>query len=138
MTNEDNVEAITEKMLEHLQVAPRNSTIRKDLVQKIYQSVEKFSPSKRWFVKTMNKLYDMGADLIPQDISNKFINVVCEHEAESGSSKFRESLIKINKKVLKKSQYIPDSHMKVLVYMLGEFVPMDSDKERAEEIIELL
>lgn len=138
MTNKDNVEAITEKMLEHLQFAPKNSKIRKNLVKKIYLSVEKFSPSKRWFVKIMNKLYEMGADLITQDISNKFINVVCEQEAESSSHKFRESIIKINKKVLKKTHNIPDSHMKVLAYMLGEYVPVTSDTERAKEILGLL
>jgi AP-4 complex subunit epsilon-1 len=76
MTNKDNVEAIIQKMLEHLQHAPADSRIRRDLVKKIYQSVEKFSPNKKWFVKTMNKLFEMGADLITLDISNKFINVI--------------------------------------------------------------
>jgi len=82
MTNKDNVEAIIEKMLEHLKSVPSDSKIRRDLVKKIYQSVEKFSPNKTWFVKTMNKLFEMGADLITLDISNKFITVICEYEAE--------------------------------------------------------
>ena len=138
MTNKDNVEAITEKMLEHLQYAPKGSKIRADLVKKIYLSVENFSPNKKWFVKTMNKLYDMGADLITQDISNKFISVISEHEAESDSRKFRESIIKINKKVLKKNMYIPDSHMKVLVYILGEYVPQSTDSGKAKGVLDLL
>ena len=83
MTNKDNVEVIIEKMLEHLQSTPSDSRIRKDLVKKIYQSVEKFSPNKTWFVKTMNNLFEIGADLITLDISNKFITVICEHERES-------------------------------------------------------
>lgn len=138
MTNKDNVEAIIEKMLEHLQFAPKNSGVRADLVKKIYRSVEKFSPNKKWFVKTMNKLYEMGADLITHDISNKFINVICEHEAESDDNKFRETTIKIYKKLLKKSYYIPDSHMKVLGYILGEFVPKTHDSQRATDILNLL
>ena len=76
MTNKDNVEAIIEKMLEHLKSAPSDSKIRRDLVKKIYQSVEKYSPNKTWFVKTINKLFEMGADLITLDISNKFITVI--------------------------------------------------------------
>jgi hypothetical protein len=138
MTNKDNVEAIIEKMLEHLQFAPKNSGVRSDLVKKIYRSVEKFSPNKKWFVKTMNKLYEMGADLITQDISNKFINVICEHETESDDDKFRETTIKIYKKLLKKSYHIPDSHMKVLGYILGEFVPKTHDSESATDILNLL
>ena len=138
MTNKDNVEAIIEKMLEHLKAAPTDSKIRRDLVKKIYQSVEKFSSSKTWFVKTINRLFEMGADLIPLDISNKFITVICEHEAESSSKKFRDSIIKIYKSLLKKSPYIFDSHMQVIVYILGEYVPRVKDKDKAIEILNLL
>ena len=138
MTNKDNVEAIIEKMLEHLKSAPSDSKIRRDLVKKIYQSVEKYSPNKTWFVKTINKLFEMGADLITLDISNKFITVIWEHEAESEGKKFRESIIKIYKSILKKSPHIFDSHMQVIVYILGEYVPRTKDSDKAEEIINLL
>lgn len=138
MTNKDNVEAIIEKMLDALQDAPTDSRIRRDLVKKIYQSVEKYSPSKTWFVKTMNKLFKMAADLITLDISNKFINVICEHEAESDNKKFRDSIIKIYKGLLKKSYHMPDSHMQVIVYILGEYVPQIESSEKATEVLDLL
>ena len=138
MTNKDNVEAIIEKMLEHLKHAPADSRVRRDLVKKIYQSVEKYSPNKKWFVKTMNKLFEMGADLITLDISNKFINVICEHEAETDSKSFRDSIIKIYKNLLKKTNHIPDSHMQVIVYILGEYVPRMEKTDKAEDILNLL
>lgn len=135
MTNKDNVEAIIEKMLDALKDTPTDSRVRRDLVKKIYQSVEIYSPSKTWFVKTMNKLFKMAADLITLDISNKFINVICEHEAESYDKKFRDSIIKI---YTHKSYHIPDSHMQVIVYILGIYVPQSDNPKKATEVLNWL
>ena len=49
------------------------SSVRKDLVIKINSLCEQFSPNNNWYVRTMNKLYEMGGDLITADLSNKFI-----------------------------------------------------------------
>jgi AP-4 complex subunit epsilon-1 len=73
MTNKQNVEAIVEKLLSYLKEAPIESSVRKDLVLKINSLGEQFSPSKNWYVRTMNRLYEMGGDLITADLSNKFI-----------------------------------------------------------------
>lgn len=73
MTNKQNVEPIVEKLLAYLKEAPIESSVRKDLVIKINSLGEQFSPSKNWYVRTMNKLYEIGGDLITTDLSNKFI-----------------------------------------------------------------
>lgn len=73
MTNKQNVEAIVEKLLTYLKEAPIESSVRKDLVVKINSLGEQYSPSKNWYVRTMNKLYEIGGDLITSDLSNKFI-----------------------------------------------------------------
>jgi hypothetical protein len=67
------VEPVVEKLLSYLIEAPIESSVRKDLVLKIYSLAEQFSPNKKWYVGTMNKLYEMGGDLITADLSNKFI-----------------------------------------------------------------
>ena len=89
MTNNQNVEAIVEKLLSYLKEAPTESSVRKDLVIKINSLCEDYSPNKNWYVRTMNKLYEMGGDLITTDLSNKFI----QRQSPSAFVKF----IKVNK-----------------------------------------
>lgn len=109
MTNKQNVEAIVEKLLSYLKEAPIESSVRKDLVIKINSLCEDYAPSKNWYVRTMNKLYEMGGDLITNDLSNKFISSISEYEKESEGEKFRDSTITIYLKILKKNAIIPDS-----------------------------
>lgn len=121
MTNKQNVEPIVEKLLSYLKEAPIESSVRKDLVLKINSLAEKYSPSKNWYVKTMNRLYEMGGDLITTDLSNKFIQSISEYEKEIDGEKFRESTIKIYSKILKKNPNIPDSMMQVIAWIMGEY-----------------
>jgi AP-4 complex subunit epsilon-1 len=64
MTNKQNVEPIVEKLLTFLKAAPVESSSRKDLVLKINELGEKFAPSKKWYIRTMNKVFELGGDLI--------------------------------------------------------------------------
>ena len=111
MTNPQNVEPIVEKLLSYLKAAPIESTARKDLVFKINELGEKFSPSRSWYIRTMNKVFEMGGDLITQDITNKFIASLCEYQKSEEGEAFRDSTIKIYLKVLKKNPSIAESLM---------------------------
>jgi AP-4 complex subunit epsilon-1 len=73
MTNTQNVEPIVEKLLTYLKDAPIESQTRKDLVIKINELTDKFAPNKKWYINTMNKLFEMGGDLVTQDLTDKFI-----------------------------------------------------------------
>ena len=121
MTNKQNVEAIVEKLLSYLKEAPIESTVRKDLVIKINSLCEDYAPSKNWYVRTMNKLYEIGGDLITADLSNKFISSISEYERESEGEKFRDSTITIYLKILKKNNIIPDSMLQVIAWIMGEY-----------------
>jgi hypothetical protein len=57
----------------------------------------------------MNKLYEIGGDLITADLSNKFISTISEYEKEIDGEKFRDATITIYLKMLKKNPNIPDS-----------------------------
>lgn len=96
-------------MLGYLKVAPIESSVRKDLVIKINNLCEEYSPSKNWYVRTMNKLYEIGGDLITADLSNKFIQSLSDYEKEIDGEKFRDSTISTYLKMLKKNPNIPDS-----------------------------
>lgn len=107
--------------MSYLKEAPIESSVRKDLVLKINSLCDQYSPSKNYYVRTMNRLYEMGGDLITNDLSNKFIQSISEYEKEIDGEKFRETTIKIYLKMLKKNPNIPDSLMQVIGWILGEY-----------------
>merc|ERR1719230_1597828 len=90
MTNTQNVEPIVDKLLSYLKAAPIESTARKDLVFKINELGEKFALSRSWYIRTMNKVFEMGGDLITQNITNKFIASLCEYQKSEEGEAFRE------------------------------------------------
>ena len=62
MTNNVNVEAIVERLLSYLKEAPIEASSRKDLVNKISNLGENFAPNQNWYVRNMNKLFEIGGD----------------------------------------------------------------------------
>jgi AP-4 complex subunit epsilon-1 len=130
MTNKQNVEPIVEKLLCYLKAAPIESSARKDLVMKISELAEKFSPTKNWYIRTMNKVFELGGDLITQDLTNKFISMIGEYQKQEDGEKFRDSTIKIYLKVLKKNPNIPESLMQVIAWIMGEYGPDIPDQDK--------
>lgn len=82
---------------------------------------EKFAPNQNWFVKNMNKLFEIGGNEITGDLINKFIASISEYERDENGDKFRDSTIKIYIKILKKNANIPDALMQVVAWILGEY-----------------
>jgi AP-4 complex subunit epsilon-1 len=121
MTNKQNVEPIVEKLLQFLKAAPVESSARKDLVVKINELGENFAPNKNWYIRTMNKVFELGGDLITQQLTNKFIFSLSEYYKQEDGELFRESTIKIYLKVLKKNPSIPESLMQVIAWIMGEY-----------------
>jgi len=103
MTNKQNVEAIVDKLLNYLKDAPIEAGSRKDLVNKISILGEKFAPNQNWYLKNMNKLFEIGGNQITGDLTNKFIASISEYDTVEQGEKFRDSTIKIYTKLLKKN-----------------------------------
>ena len=138
MTNKQNVEPIVEKLLSYLKEAPTESSVRKELVIKINSLCEQYSPNKNWYVRTMNKLYEMGGDLITSDLSNKFIQSISDYEKEIDGEKFRDSTISIYTKMVKKNPNIPDSMLQVVAWIMGEYGSTHPDLEKRNKILKHL
>ena len=132
------MEPIVERLLNYLKIAPIESSARKDLVIKINSLCEQYSPNKNWYVRTMNKLYEMGGDLITADLSNKFISSISDYEKESDNENFRDATIKIYLKVLKKNKHISDSMLQVIAWIMGEYGSTHSDLNKKIKIIDNL
>ena len=69
----------------------------------------------------MNKVFELGGDLITQQLTNKFIFSLSEYYKQEDGELFRESTIKIYLKVLKKNPSIPESLMQVIAWIMGEY-----------------
>lgn len=121
MTNNVNVEAIVDRLLSYLKEAPIEASSRKDLVNKISILGDSFAPNQNWYVRNMNKLFEIGGDQITSELTNKFIMSISEYERAEQGEKFRQSTIKIYLKILKKNPNIPDALMCVIAYVLGEY-----------------
>lgn len=111
MTNKQNVEPIVDRLLNYLKEAPIEAGNRKELVNKISILGEKFAPNQNWYVRNMNRLFEIGGDQITTDLTNRFISSLSEYERDENGEKFRDSTIKIYTKILKKNNNIPDSLM---------------------------
>lgn len=121
MTNNVNVQPIVERLLSYLKEAPIEQSSRKDLVNKISVLSDSFAPNQNWYVRNMNKLFEIGGDQITEELTNKFIWSISEYERAEQGEKFRQSTIKIYLKILKKNPNIPDALMQVIAWILGEY-----------------
>lgn len=140
MTNKQNVEAIVEKLLTYLKEAPIEAASRKDLVQKISSLGERFAPNQNWYVKNMNRLFEIGGSEITTDQANKFLASLSEFERSDEAEKFRSSVLKIYCKILKKSSNIPDALMQIIAWILGEYGghPQQSDHSKTQNYLSLI
>jgi AP-4 complex subunit epsilon-1 len=89
MTNTTNVEAIVDRLLSYLKEAPIEAGSRKDLVVKISTLGDKFAPNQNWYVRNMNRLFEIGGDQITQELTNRFIQSISEYEQAEQGEKFR-------------------------------------------------
>ena len=60
MTSQDNVEIIVSKMLSTLHASTDNH-FRNDLVLKITELAERFSTTHKWYLETMQILFELGS-----------------------------------------------------------------------------
>ena len=94
MSNKQNAESIVDKLLSYLREAKMEDGQKNDLISKIAYLGENFAPDQAWYVRTMNKVFELGGDFISQDLINKFIFRLTDID---------EEIIKIYVKILKKS-----------------------------------
>ena len=78
MASQDNVEVIVSKMLNSLHGSTDNH-FRSDLVLKITDLAERFSTTHKWYLDTMQILFELGSEYLSEDILNNFLRLVMEN-----------------------------------------------------------
>jgi AP-4 complex subunit epsilon-1 len=117
MTNNTNVQTIVDKLIFFLKSAS-DYHFKKDLVNKICSLSEQFSPTQEWFLKTMNTVFEYGAEFIDNKLLNNFLRLVSEHFSNEGSD-FGEYLVNNYLETLEKPN-LHDTVYKMIAWVMGE------------------
>ncbi|XP_034144045.1 AP-4 complex subunit epsilon-1 [Esox lucius] len=129
ITNAQNVTVIVEKMLEFLRQSSNDySTV--DLVGKVAELAEKYSPDNGWFVQTMNSVFSLGGDRMQPDIPNNFLRLLAEG-FDSVEEDRQLRLFAVDSYVLLlqgETASLPQCFLQVISWVLGEYAHLRPDQ----------
>ena len=78
MTNSGNVTVIIDKFTNILKSASFDGHLKQEIVGKIAELAEKFAPSSKWYLKTMNDMFEVAFDLIKLSNVNNLVRLIDE------------------------------------------------------------
>lgn len=81
MCNERNIEVIVQRLTKYLSTST-DQFLRRELVRNICDLAERFSAGAQWYVETMNKILDMGAEHVQQTTIQGLLKLIAEGEGE--------------------------------------------------------
>jgi AP-4 complex subunit epsilon-1 len=119
MTNTGNVTVIIDKFNNILNSASFDLHLKQEIITKISELAEKFAPDSKWYLMTMNNMFQSASELIKPSSINSLIKLIDEwrDDREIISFTVEEYL-----KVLSTEDTVPDPLLKVAAWVLGEFV----------------
>jgi AP-4 complex subunit epsilon-1 len=124
MTNNSNVKIIIEKLNNELKSAAYDHHLRQEIVFKITELTEKFAPDSKWYLKTMNEMFEVASDFIKPEIVNNLVKLIDEWRDDASVIQFT-----LNEyfNLLYRIEFLPDCLMQVTAWVLGEFGDMLSN-----------
>uniref|UniRef100_A0A3P8U3W4 Adaptor related protein complex 4 subunit epsilon 1 n=1 Tax=Amphiprion percula TaxID=161767 RepID=A0A3P8U3W4_AMPPE len=132
ITNAQNVTVIVEKMLEFLRISKDDHTTI-DLVGKVAELAEKYSPDNEWFIETMNTVFSVGGDMMQPDIPNSFLKLLSEgFDSVEEDRKLRLFAVNSYISLLRgEPGKLPQRFLQVISWVLGEYSHLRADLEPA-------
>ena len=143
MTNINNVEIIVEKMIKYLSDLKKieKSDYNLEVLKKILELMERFAPSKNWFIKITNDLFINFGEMIDDEIITKLVEILFEWEKESESiEEFKKLTIENYATIVENYAIIPYSLVKLISLITGEYANKlyENDEEKIKGIIEMM
>lgn len=121
MTNPKNVETIAQKLVDHL-ATTSDFYLRTELVSRITQLAERFSPNNEWFIETMIRVFLLGGDLVRAEIAHNLMQLIAEGvEDEHGDEELRIYAVTKLMEVLENQVVVPDVLVQLAVWVLSEY-----------------
>ncbi|XP_053991253.1 uncharacterized protein LOC128883185 isoform X2 [Hylaeus volcanicus] len=141
MTNPKNSMAIIDKLLSYLTL-PVERSFYKDLIYKICSLAERFAPNQLWYVTTLNKVWMIGGDVVPQNSAHNLLRLVAEGPTglDHQDNLFRQQTVNIYIQLLNEHSVLPDILVKTSVWILGEYGSLNTTVgyENLESLIHLV
>lgn len=118
MTNTQNVKVIIEKFTKELNSVAYDSHLKQEIVVKITELAEKFASDPKWYLKTINSVFELASDCIKPAVVNNLIKLIDEWRDEPATILFT-----VNEyfELLKTFDALPDCLMQTSAWVLGEF-----------------
>ncbi|XP_003382933.2 PREDICTED: AP-4 complex subunit epsilon-like [Amphimedon queenslandica] len=136
MTNPSNVTVITEKLIAYLRKTT-DEFIKTDLVSKITQLAERFAPDNSWFISTMNSVFELGGSLVRREVAHNLMRLIAEGtEDEDLDKELRGNAVSSYIALLSKPQELPDVLIKIICWVVGEYVYEVEDEYQVEDVLE--
>ena len=112
IVNETNIKQIIKESLNFLNTSDNND-FKEELTQKIFFSLEKYSPSLKWEIDTLLKMLCISENHVPDEIINKITNLIIGTPELHQYSMFRFFIsMRVNPN--------QEGLLKVGIYLLGE------------------
>ena len=118
MTNPQNVKVIIDKFTNELKSLNYDFHLKQEIVGKITELAEKFASDPKWYLRTMNSLFEIASDFISPNVVNNLIKLIDEWRDDSGIILFTAGEYF---GILKNFDAIPDCLMQATAWVLGEF-----------------
>ena len=143
MTNINNVEIIVEKMIKYLSDMKKaeKSEYNIEVLKKIMELMERFAPSKEWFIKISNDLFINFGEMIDDEIIKKLVEILIDWEKESESiEEFKKLTIENYATIVETYSIIPSSLVKLIALIAGEYANKlyENDEDKIKGIIEMM
>lgn len=76
ITNESNVKTVVKELLNHLLNLGDGDDLTKELTNKICQIIEKYAPSRRWYIDTFIKVLILAGNFVSEESTSSLIHLV--------------------------------------------------------------
>jgi AP-4 complex subunit epsilon-1 len=118
MTNSNNVQVITDKLMVFLKNTSIDSHLKAELVVKVTEVAEKFAPDTRWFLNVMNLVFEYAGEHVTPVIVNNFVKLIDEWRDDPDIILFT---LHNYLNILENANNVQDCMIQVAAWVLGEF-----------------
>lgn len=96
--------------------------LRTELVSRITELAERYAPDNKWFIETMNSVFDLGGSLVRPEIAHNLMRLIAEgtDEDDEADNELRQYAVKEYFAVLNKSE-TPELFLQLASWVIGEY-----------------
>ncbi|XP_071511137.1 AP-4 complex subunit epsilon-1-like [Diadema antillarum] len=134
MCNKDNITAISEKLLDCLDVTEEDEFSKREHIHKVIELSHRFHPSLRWYVDNILKILQQGDDFVPPDTVN---NVICAIQKDPLDPILCGSIIQLALSVASEKS-LTEYSTQLVAWILGEHGCSERSPVPASEMLTIL